>query len=208
MTQRLFWDVDTQYDFMISSGKLYVPHAEDIIPTLKSITQYARKNQLAIWGSVDSHDPKDPEFSSNPDFQETFPPHCIKGTVGDKKIKETTPLNPLWIESKEIKRTILEKKLKKHNGEVFFRKNQFDVFTNPNVIPAILFLKPEEIFVYGVALDVCNAYAIEGFLRMKKSKIYLIEDASKPIHPKKGSKLISKWKSQGVKILKVKDVIV
>ena len=74
-------------------------------------------------------------------------------------------------------------------------------------MPAINFIKPEEIFVYGVALDVCNAYAIEGFLRMQITKICLFEDASKPIHSEKASELISKWKSQGVQILKTKDII-
>jgi nicotinamidase-related amidase len=34
MARVIFWDVDTQYDFMRADGKLYVPDAEHIIPNL------------------------------------------------------------------------------------------------------------------------------------------------------------------------------
>ena len=41
MARVLFWDVDTQYDFMRADGKLYVPDAERLIPNLKRLTDYA-----------------------------------------------------------------------------------------------------------------------------------------------------------------------
>ena len=37
----IFWDVDTQYDFMKADGKLYVPDAEQLIPNLKKLTDFA-----------------------------------------------------------------------------------------------------------------------------------------------------------------------
>jgi nicotinamidase-related amidase len=35
MARVIFWDVDTQYDFMHPDGKLYVPEAERIIGNLQ-----------------------------------------------------------------------------------------------------------------------------------------------------------------------------
>ena len=32
MTRLLFWDVDTQHDFMRSDGLLYVPGSDEIVP--------------------------------------------------------------------------------------------------------------------------------------------------------------------------------
>ena len=36
---RIFFDVDTQVDFILKKGSLYVPRAEDIIPNLKKLTE-------------------------------------------------------------------------------------------------------------------------------------------------------------------------
>jgi nicotinamidase-related amidase len=38
----LFWDVDTQFDFMQPQGKLYVPGAETIIPRFWAWCQRGR----------------------------------------------------------------------------------------------------------------------------------------------------------------------
>ena len=43
----IFWDVDTQYDFMKADGKLYVPDAEQLIPNLRKLTDYAHGHGVA-----------------------------------------------------------------------------------------------------------------------------------------------------------------
>jgi len=206
MLKLIFWDVDTQYDFMMELGNLYVPDAESIIPNLEKLTQYARTHSIPILGSVDEHTEENTELSAEPDFQDTFPPHCIKGTLGQEKIDATKPRNPLWIESQQYDGTELSRLVKEHDGEIIFTKQKFDVFSNPNVNAVLDIVKPENIVVYGVALDVCNAYAIEGFLKRGGYKISLVEDATKPINPEKGKELIEKWKSEGVQILTTEEV--
>ena len=47
----LFWDVDTQFDFMYPDGKLYVPGAETIIPNLQCLTSFAAQHQIPIVAS-------------------------------------------------------------------------------------------------------------------------------------------------------------
>jgi hypothetical protein len=47
---RVFWDVDTQVDFMSPEGKLYVPGAETIAPNLGRLTDYAHVLMLALRG--------------------------------------------------------------------------------------------------------------------------------------------------------------
>ncbi len=203
----IFWDVDTQYDFMMPDGKLYVPDAEKIIPNLKQLTRYAREKHIPIFGSVDYHNPNDPEISDNPDFRETFPPHCLKGDPGQEKIEATRPENPLWIDSDPIPEEDLRNMLSRHRGEIIFRKQRFDVFSNPNVIPVLNIVQPERIVVYGVALDVCDKYAVEGFLKLGKYDIWLVEDATKPIYPEAAEKLLEEWSKKGVRIVKTADIV-
>ncbi len=51
-----------------------------------------------------------------------------------------------------------------HQGDFLLHKHWFDVFTSPHVVLLLQILEPTDIVLYGVALDVCNRFAIEGLL--------------------------------------------
>ena len=86
----IFWDVDTQVDFMSPAGKLYVPDAAAIVPALARLTDHAHRRGIRIVASADDHRPGHPELSDTPDFVSTFPDHCMHGTPGQAKIPETS----------------------------------------------------------------------------------------------------------------------
>src|SRR3989442_12776119 len=94
MARVIFWDVDTQVDFMRADGKLYVPDAEQIIPHLKKLTDYAHGHGLRIVASGDDHVRDHPEISHTPDWRPTLPPHRPRGTPGQKKIPATGLRDP------------------------------------------------------------------------------------------------------------------
>lgn len=209
MEGEIFWDVDTQRDFIKPDGKLSIEGAPKIIPNLRELIDYAHNNNIPIYGSVDYHKKENQEIETeDPDFSETYPPHCIAGTEGQEKIEATKPSNPLWIPPHPIEKETIEEKLQDHQGEVYIRKEKFDVFSNPNTVKLLELIQPSNIIVFGVALDVCNAHAINGFLEMDMDfDIHLIKDASKSIDPEEGQTLISHWKEEGVSIFKTEDVI-
>src|SRR5258705_24707 len=161
----IFWDVDTQYDFMKADGKLYVPDAEQLIPNLRKLTDYAHGHDIRIVASADDHVREHTEISATPDWKATFPPHCLRGTPGQRKIAETALRDPLVIEPEPQDGTALATRIRNHRGDMLFHKHRFDVFSNPNVLPVLDALNPHDIVLYGVALDVCDKYAIEGLLQ-------------------------------------------
>ncbi|HET7040554.1 MAG TPA: hypothetical protein VFI13_00985, partial [Gemmatimonadales bacterium] len=63
MTSTIFWDVDTQHDFMDPDGKLYVPGAEAIVPVLGQLTGYAHAHGIRVLASADDHVPGHRELS-------------------------------------------------------------------------------------------------------------------------------------------------
>ena len=207
MPGTLFWDVDTQVDFIMPDGNLYITDAEKILPNLKRLTDHARTQNIPLFGSVDNHHPDDPEISDQPDFQDTFPPHCLAGTPGQEKVPETGPLNPLWIDPDPANIDTLTKSVLSHIGEIIFRKQWFDVFTNPNVEPLMNAVNPDQIVLYGVALDVCNAHANNGFLERGTAPIQLVLDATQAILPDRGQEYVEKWQEQGVKIVSTDEVV-
>ena len=78
----ILWDVDTQVDFMLPEGKLYVPGAEETIPAMERLVAAARAAGVVHVASADDHELTDPELSDAPDFLDTYPPHCLRGTSG------------------------------------------------------------------------------------------------------------------------------
>lgn len=205
MGDLVFWDVDTQYDFIYPDGKLYVQGAEEIIPNLERLTRYAQENAVQIIGSVDYHSLEDEEIAEDPDFNDTFPPHCMTGTAGQTKIDATRPQNPLWIDYAE-QGSDLEQKVRSHRGEIFFQKRRFDVFSNPNVDRVLRVVRPSRIVLYGVTLDICDAYAVEGLLE-RGYRVHLVTDAVKPINEEKGLTLMARWNAKGVEMVKTVDVV-
>lgn len=208
MAGLIFWDVDTQYDFMRADGKLYVPGAEEIIPRLARLTEAAHRAGIRILASADDHVPGHRELSDAPDFKQTFPPHCMRGTPGQAKIPETRLWNPLIIEPEALSPTDLAGRLRRHRGDILFYKHWFDVFTNPNVEPAVAELDPGEIVLYGVALDVCNKYAIEGLLQRRPgTRLHAVIDAMKPIDADAAAGLLQQWQAQGVNVIPTEEAI-
>lgn len=94
MKKRIFYDVDTQNDFMNKDGALYVPDAELLKPNLEKLTQYAKNEKIPIFGSVDRHFGT-PEYKHREielkKWGGRFPDHCMAETQGEIKIQETNP---------------------------------------------------------------------------------------------------------------------
>ncbi|HXV86375.1 MAG TPA: cysteine hydrolase family protein [Gemmatimonadales bacterium] len=201
MAGLIFWDVDTQYDFMRADGKLYVPDAEAIIPHLRQLTDWAHQRGIRIIASADDHEAGHRELSDHPDFRSTFPPHCMRGTPGQRKIPETALRQPMVIEPDVQDPGRLGRRVRAHRGDILFHKHWFDVFTNPNVEPVLSALAPEHIVLYGVALDVCNRYAIDGLLqRHPATRLTAVTDAMKPIDAAAADQLLSQWAARGVNL--------
>ena len=207
MNSVIFWDVDTQNDFMLASGKLYVPGAEEITQNLACLTEYALDKGIPIVASVDDHRLEDEEIAlKNPDFRNTYPPHCLHGTPGQEKIPATRPRDPMEIENRPYSPGEIEERVTRHHGEIVIKKQKFDVFTNPNTDRVLAALDPSNVVVYGVALDVCDRFAVEGLLARGR-KVHLVLDATRAIRPEEGGKLVQDWRSRGVGIATTSEVL-
>lgn len=205
MGKTIFLDIDTQVDFIMPYGKLYIKNAERLLTNLKLLTDFAHKNNIQIVATSDSHSLTDKEISNTPNFIETFPPHCISNTDGAKKIKETELQNPLIINyAADIS---IEAKIYEHNKDFLILKKEFDMFSNPFSLIVFKILAPQKIVVYGVATDVCVKFAIEGLLNSGYKEIWFVKDASEGIDPAKISQLLRDWESRGVKTVFTFDII-
>lgn len=209
----LFWDVDTQRDFMNEDGNLFVEGAEEIKGNLETLTNFAEEQGIPIAGSLDAHSEGDEELSDDPDLETTFPPHCLKGTDGYEKIEETQLDHRLvtvpFDEEVDAFKEGEEQLTDKPNLSYFFEKNKFDVSVNPNFETAVRNSDIDRLFIYGVTLDVCVSFAVDAFTSIENvaSEIVVIEDATRAIDPSAREDILDGWYNQGIQIATTEEVI-
>ena len=203
--RRILWDVDTQVDFVRADGKLAVPGAEEAVPAMRRLVDAARAVGVVHVASVDDHELTDPEISDAPDFSNTYPPHCLRGTVGAEKIPETKQEDPLPLPLVPIPPGLVPQ-LVEGRREILILKKNFDVFTNPNTAPLLDALDPEEIVVFGVATDVCDDAAIRGFL-LRGRRVVFVEEAARGLDEQRTSTCTAAWREGGVEFRSVDDVV-
>jgi nicotinamidase/pyrazinamidase len=201
----LFYDVDTQCDFMLPEGKLYVPGAERIFPYLEVLTSFAREKGIPIAGSVDRHFPADPELQANGG---EYPEHCMNGTEGQKKVHAAMPRRPVWIENRDYSPAEFRALLQRE-GEVYIEKQRFDVFAgnrNATAVFDTLLEEKEDIVVYGVATEVCVDQAVTG-LKDRPVRLHVPVDAIAALSEERGKKMLEKWSRWGVHLTTCTEVI-
>lgn len=144
------------------------------------------------------------ELSEDPDFAETFPPHCMADTNGAKYVRETDPdvfsyvldwgINLGWKYLPPVRNIII-------------RKDKFDVFEgNPNTNRVVdLFKKSgvENVVVYGVAENVCVSFAVSGLLE-RGLNVIVIEDAIKGLPNVKSPREF--WEKEGVDLIRFEEL--
>ena len=148
--------VDAQVDFMLPSGKLYVPGAEKIIPNLCEYLTKIKKGENILF-TFDTHTADSYEDSEE---SKMFPLHCELGTIGHHLVVPTdiTQGNPyslhknvfsMWedIENSKVENLWYPDGWYYDSLENFLRDKG-----SPDVI------------VSGVASDFCVKQAIDGLL--------------------------------------------
>ena len=148
LSGKAFFDIDTQIDFLFPAGALYTTGAEQVIPAVAALNNYAAKHGIAVISTTCAHTENAAEFK-------VWPPHCIVDTFGQKK-----PAATLLPAGKQI---IIE-------------KNELDLFSNADLIPLLDKLGIDECFVYGVLTEYCVKFAIMGLLKTGR-KVRLVTDA-------------------------------
>lgn len=191
----IFWDVDTQADFMLPGGRLYVPGAEKLVPNLKRLTDAARQGRVFIIGDACSHTPDDPEFAR-------FPPHCLRGTAGAEIIPETRAERGLVVPNHAG--AAIPADLSKFQ-QVILEKQTLDVFDNPHtekVLERVSGFTDEdaEIFVYGVVTEYCVRLAAKGLLNRGR-RVALVRDAIETLNAEDGRKTIEELTSLGTRVV-------
>jgi len=190
----VFLDVDTQVDFMLPSGRLYVPHAEEIIPNLAELMLWARARGIPVISSADTHAPDDPEFAQ-------WPPHCVLGTPGQRRIPATLFPDAVVIENRLGAFQFPHEWV----GQIIVEKSRYDFTTNLNFDAILACLGQPRFMVFGVATEYCVQSAVLA-LRKRDLPVALVWDAINPISEEGGKKAIGEMVAAGAQLVTTAEV--
>ena len=205
MSNALLWDVDTQVDFVHADGKLPVPDAESVLPAMARLVRWSTEHGIVHLATADDHELTDPEISDAPDFEATYPPHCLRGTPGAAKVTETAQHDPLPVSLTPYPPGLVPR-LVEGRRELLVLKKTYSAFSNPNLEPLLAALAPSEVVVFGVATDVCNHAAIMGLLA-RGYAVAFVEDASRGLSEERVAAAVEQWRSRGVRFTPTDEVV-
>jgi nicotinamidase/pyrazinamidase len=191
----LFWDVDTQVDFMLPGGSLYIAGAEKIIPNLRQLTAWAGRNHVLVVSSACAHLPGDPEFA-------TFGPHCLAGTPGQRKVPETLLPNRYIVPDRPVALPDLGS-----FQQIILEKRAFDAFSNPNTEQILRQLgEGLRIVMYGVVTEICVASAAQALLE-RGYQVELVREAIAALDEQKAARFLDKFIRMGGKLVETEDIL-
>jgi len=192
----VFWEVDTQADFMLPGGALYVPGAEKTLPNLTRLVDAARSGQVFLVSSACHHAPDDPEF-------ETFGPHCIRNTPGARIVSDGLTDNPLRVPN--VPAFDWPRDLNSFQ-QVIFEKQQLDVFTNPQAGALVERLGDVRYVIFGVVTEYCVGLAAKGLLQ-RGHRVSVVKDAIETLDIKSGSGTLEELKTLGADLISTNEAL-
>ncbi|RLG01944.1 MAG: cysteine hydrolase [Thaumarchaeota archaeon] len=138
--------IDMQNDFIKKEGKLYVPRSEELIKTIKSVLDKARKASATIIYTQDWHHSDDPEF-------EIWGEHALAGSWGAEIVEELEP----------------------KEGEFVIKKPSYDAFYGTPLEHVLKYRNIESLILMGVLANICVLHTA-GSAAMRGYKLIIPVD--------------------------------
>jgi nicotinamidase/pyrazinamidase len=186
----IFWEVDAQADFMLPEGKLYVPGAERLLPTIRRLTDAARQGKVFLVSHGCFHTRNDPEFK-------IFPPHCVKGTAGAELVPEALTEKVVRVPNDA------ESKLPEDFSQyqqILLEKQTLNIFESRHADALVQRLGSHaEFVVFGVVTEYCVSFAAKGLLERGR-RVAVVQDAIATLKPDDGKKAITELERLGARL--------
>lgn len=183
-------DLDTQKDFVLPGGALPVPGAVRLLPKLRRLFDFARKTGVTVLSAVHAHAPGDPEFAH-------FPPHCLAGTDGRRKLEDTELRRFLVFENRPVDRNLVE--AVRRYQQIVIERQDWDLFSNP-IAERLLRVLPAHAIVFGVPAEHSVKLAAVG-LQRRGVKTAVLSDVVLPLEGGSAGRAEQEMRRAGVEFL-------
>ncbi len=188
----LFFDIDSQLDFLYPGGALYVPGAERIVPAIGSLNCYAAQQGIPVISTTDAHAEDDIEFRQ-------WPHHCVAGTLGQRKAEATLLQKRVVIPNRNCELQL------RGAEQIVIEKQTVDAFQAPNLQRVIERLGGDRFVVYGVVTEICVLFAARGLLKLGKP-VTVVSDAIETLRAEDSQKALAEMQAGGAKLATTREI--
>lgn len=190
-------DVNTQKDFFERRGAMPVANARAMIPALRKIVAWSKRNGAPVISSLESNRPIELSDSGTPIC-------CVDGSGGQCKMDftifpkrtnfelDTTlalPVNPF-----------------RQVQQVIFRKRGNDLLLNPKADRLFTYLPVKEYIIYGAGLETAVKSIVLSLLT-REQKVSIIVDACGYWHKRQAQLAIRQLNAKGADLITVEDLL-
>jgi len=188
----VFFDIDSQLDFLYPAGALYVPGAERILPAIARLNRHAAQHGIPVVSTTDAHTEDDPEFR-------IWPHHCVAGTHGQRKAEATLLERRVVVPNRPGELAI------EGAPQIVVEKQTVDVFSAPNLHRVVERLNADWYVVYGVVTEICVLSAVRGLLKTGK-RVTVVTDAVETLRAEDSARAFEEVCAGGARLARVADV--
>jgi nicotinamidase/pyrazinamidase len=188
----VFFDIDTQLDFVSAAGALYVPGAEEILPAVAALNRLAGERGIPLISTMDAHTEDDPEFKR-------WPHHCVAGALGQRKPVSTLLGETVLFPSRRRSIPLAGAK------QILLEKQTLDAFTNENLPGLLAAFAADGFVVYGVVTEICVRIAALELLKTGK-RVEIVEDAVRPLDGAVGARTLADFRAAGGVVVSLSEV--
>ncbi|HNQ21662.1 MAG TPA: isochorismatase family protein [Phycisphaerae bacterium] len=160
-------DLNTQRDFCLAEGASPVANRDQLLPALRRVIAWTKRNQVPVISSLNSHRPFEVDGKG---------PHpcCIEGSWGQKKLPFTVFPQHYRV---DVDNTLaVPTDLFRMYQQIVFRERGEDLLTNPKAERFLTQLPARETIVFGNGLENSVKVAALG-LRARDKRVTVILDA-------------------------------
>ena len=188
----VFFDIDSQLDFLYPAGALYVPGAEGVVPAIARLNRHAAASGIPVVSTTDAHSEDDPEFRQ-------WPHHCVAGATGQHKAEATLLDKRVVVPNRPCDPAL------EGAQQIIVEKQSVDAFTVPNMTRVIDMLGAGHCVVYGVVTEICVLFAARGLLRSGRA-VTVVTDAVKALNPGDSARAFDEIVAAGGKLASVAEI--
>jgi len=191
-------DVNTQHDFCDPDGRFPVVNSLELMPAMRHMVAWARRNAAPVISSIESHRPSDLNGNGKPVY-------CVDGSIGQRKIEFTTFPNKAYVEVDNTLSCPID--LFRQYQQVVFRKRTDDLLSNPKADRFFTQVPTAEFILFGVGLEESIKALALGLLAREKH-VSVVVDACGYWNRAMADLALRQLTAKGAKIISVSEVLI